>query len=74
VAVKATYSGTPTGKVVITEGKKTICTVTKFVKGSGTCSPASNTLLAVGKHSLTATYSGNFLGSKSKAVALTIKK
>jgi hypothetical protein len=58
----------------IAEGSNTICTITKLVKGSGTCSPASNTLLKTGKYTLTATYSGNYLGSTSKALTLTVKK
>jgi Bacterial Ig-like domain (group 3) len=69
----AIYGGTLTGKIVITAGSKTICTITTLVKGTGTCGPASNTLLRAGTYKLVATYTGNYASSKSKEVTLTIK-
>jgi len=69
----ALYGGTLTGKIVITEGSKTICTIAKITKGTGYCYPASNTLLKAGKYELTATYTGNYSSSKSKETTLTIK-
>ncbi len=72
-AVKAISGGTPAGKIVITAGSKTVCTIATLVKGAGTCSPASNTLLKAGTYKLAATYSGNFASSTSKVVVLTVK-
>ena len=37
-AAKAVYGGRLTGKIVITEGGKAICTITRL-SGTGTCSP-----------------------------------
>ncbi|HEY6791319.1 MAG TPA: hypothetical protein VI365_28820 [Trebonia sp.] len=39
----------------------------------GYCYPASSTLVKAGRYSLVATYSGNYLGSTSPAVTLTVK-
>jgi Bacterial Ig-like domain (group 3) len=71
--VRALFGGRPTGKVAISDGKKTVCTV-KLVNGKGTCSPSSSTLIPAGKYSITGSYSGNFLSSRSAPVALTVKK
>jgi Bacterial Ig-like domain (group 3) len=73
VAVGAVYGGRPTGKVSVSDGKKTVCVV-KLVNGKGTCSPAANTAIPVGKYAVTAAYAGNLYGSRSAAVTLTIKK
>lgn len=56
---------------MITEGGKTICTITK---PSGTCSPGSNTLLKTGTYELVATYTGNYSSSESSQAKLTVKK
>jgi hypothetical protein len=72
-AVKARYGGSPAGKIVITGGGKTICMITLLVNGAGTCSPASNALLAAGTYELTATYGGSYLGSRSGEVSLTVR-
>jgi hypothetical protein len=73
VAVSALYGGRPTGKVYISDGKKAVCVV-KLVNARGTCSPATNTAIPVGKYSVTASYTGNLIGSRSGAVTLTVKR
>jgi len=73
VAVSALFGGHPTGKVYISDGKKLVCGV-KLVNGKGTCSPATNTAIPVGKYAVTASYTGNFFSSRSAAVTLTVKK
>jgi Bacterial Ig-like domain (group 3) len=73
VSVRAVFGGHPTGKVYVSDGKKRICGV-QLVNGKGTCSPASNTAIPVGRYAMTATYTGNLLGSKSGVVTLTVKK
>jgi hypothetical protein len=50
------------------------CIPQLLVIGKGTCSPASNTAIPVGRYAITATYTGNLLGSKSGVVTLTVKK
>jgi hypothetical protein len=73
VKVTAKFGGAPTGKVGISDGKKTICVV-KLSGGKGTCSPASSKLIPIGKYSLVAYYAGNCLASKSTTEKLTVKK
>jgi hypothetical protein len=73
VTVKAVHGGKPTGTVRVSDGKKVVCTV-KLANGSGHCSPASNSAIPAGKYSMTASYTGNLLGSKSSPATLTIKK
>jgi len=75
VAVKAQFTGTPTGTVTVKAGKKKICTV-KLAAGKGTCSPTSNTLLAAGSYSIVASYNGSssFPASTSKSVKLKVSK
>ncbi len=73
VAVGAVFGGHPTGKVDVSDGKKTVCVV-NLAGGRGTCSPATNTAIPVGKYAVTASYTGNLIGSKSGAVTLTVKK
>jgi Bacterial Ig-like domain (group 3) len=75
VAVKAQFTGTPTGTVTVKAGKKKICTV-KLAAGKGTCSPTSNTLLAAGSYSIVASYNGSsaFPASTSKSVKLKVTK
>jgi large repetitive protein len=65
------YTGTPTGTVTITAGTIKLCVV-KLSAATGSCSPASATSLAVGSHTLTASYSGdgNF---DSSTAAKTVK-
>jgi uncharacterized membrane protein len=76
VTVKAIHGGKPTGTVRVSDSKKVICTVklAKLAKGSGHCSPASNSAIPAGKYSMTASYAGNLLGSKSSPATLTVKK
>jgi hypothetical protein len=73
VAVSAIFGGRPSGKVVISDGKKSLCTA-KVVGGKGYCSPSSNTEIPVGKYAITGTYTGNHDGSTSGAAALTVKR
>jgi hypothetical protein len=73
VTVHAVFGGRPTGKVRISDGKKTVCTVS-LVKGKGTCSPAAGNTIPVGKYSVTASYTGNLLGSSSATAPLTIRR
>ena len=72
--VKALFGGgTASGKVVITTGKTTVCTIATLSRGAGTCHPASGTLVRACRYALVATYSGHYLGSTSGAVMLTVK-
>jgi len=71
--VKALHGGKPTGKVRVSDGKKIVCTA-KLTRGSGSCSPASGKAIPVGKYSMTASYTGNLLASKSSPVNFTVKK
>ena len=73
VAVGAVYGGRVTGKVYISDGKKTVCVV-RLVNGKGTCSPATNKAIPVGKYAVTALYTGNLFGSRSAPATLTVKK
>lgn len=73
VAVSALFGGRPTGKVRISDGKQTVCTV-RLVSGKGSCSPASGTSIPVGKYSVTGAYSGDMLSSRSRPAGLTVKK
>jgi hypothetical protein len=68
VSVTAPGAGTPTGSITFKEGATTICTGT-IAAGTASCSTST---LAVGAHSVTATYDGdtNFLASSASA-ALT---
>jgi hypothetical protein len=61
ITATVTESGgaiTPTGKVTVTTGTTTVCTIT-LSGGTGTCSPASASVLAIGSYPLTATYGGD---------------
>ena len=65
VAITATVAGTPV----------TLCTVTTLVNGVGSCTPTGQqATLAVGAHTLTATYSGtaNVTGGKTATAKLTV--
>jgi hypothetical protein len=73
VKVVSAYGNPVTGKVGISDGKKTICVV-KLSGGKGSCHLAGGKLLGVGKYSLVAYYGGNLLASKSSAKVLTVKK
>ena len=74
VAVAPQFTGTPTGKVKITAGQTTLCTV-QLSGGTGTCSPASPTVLSAGKATLVASYPGDpgFNASAADA-ALTVRR
>ena len=71
----ALFSGHPAGTVTITAGKKVVCRA-KLVKGKGSCSPSSNTLLSPGTYSLVASFPGSkgSAASKSGAKTLVVKK
>ncbi len=76
VTVTAQFSSAqPTGTVTIKAGSKTICTV-KLSDGTGTCSPSSQKLLAVGTYQFVASYGGSktFSASASKAATLKVVK
>ena len=70
VAPAATWTGTPTGTVTITDGSTTI--------GTGTLSSGQATFttsaLAIGGHTITSIYGGdtNFAGSTSSALTQTV--
>ena len=70
VTVAPQFTGTPTGKVKITAGQTTLCTV-QLSGGTGTCSPASPTVLGAGKAALVASYPGD-LGFRSSAADATL--
>ena len=74
VSVAPQFAGTPTGKVKITAGQTTLCTV-QLSGGTGTCSPASLTVLSAGKAVLVASYPGD-LGFSSSAgdATLTVRR
>jgi Bacterial Ig-like domain (group 3)/Fibronectin type III domain len=73
VAVTAN-SGSPTGKITVKAGTKTVCKTT-LTNGAGMCSPNAKTL-AIGDYSITARYGGSthFAKSISSAESLTIVK
>jgi hypothetical protein len=75
VKVTGQFSGHPAGTVTILAGKKTVCRA-KLVKGKGSCSPSSNTLLAPGTYSVVASFPGSkgSAASKSGAKMLVVKK
>lgn len=66
VAVFAQYMGVPSGKVVVTAGKATICAI-KLRSGRGSCVLRSRQL-KVGTHRLRAVYAGSrdFAGSSAQ--------
>jgi Bacterial Ig-like domain (group 3) len=72
VRVSPEYSGTPGGKVAVTAGRATVCTIT-LSSGKGGCTvPARK--LHVGSHALVAVYRGNsdFTGSTSPKKTLKV--
>jgi alpha-tubulin suppressor-like RCC1 family protein len=68
------FAGTPGGIVTITASQATLCTV-KLSGGTGSCSPASATVLNTGRAALTASYTGSaeFLPSSASA-ALQVRE
>jgi hypothetical protein len=64
-------SGTPTGRVTVTTGTTTICTIT-LSGGTGTCRPTSGTLLRPGSYPITATYSGDTTDTASSDSSQTL--
>jgi hypothetical protein len=64
-------SGIPTGKVTVTTGTTTICTIT-LSGGTGTCRPASGSLLRPGSYPITATYSGDATDTTSSDTSQTL--
>ena len=74
VRVRPQTSGTPAGKVTITAGSTTLCTITlKAAKGS--CSLTAKKL-RIGRYQLTASYPGStpYAGSTSPKKTLTVTK
>jgi hypothetical protein len=69
VAVAAVYGGRPGGKVVISDGKKALCTA-KAVNGKGYCALSSNTNIPFGKYAIT----GDHDASTSGKATLTVKR
>lgn len=74
VTVAPQFTGTPTGKVRITAGQITLCTV-QLSGGTSTCFPASPTVLGAGKAVLVASYPGDpgFNSSAADAM-LTVRR
>jgi len=73
VTAKSPGAGTPTGTVTFEDGSSTLGTGT--LNGSGQATFTTSTL-AVGSHSITASYGGDatFTGSTSSALTQTVKK
>lgn len=71
VSLRARYSGTPSGKVTVTAGRTTVCTIT-LKSGRGNCRLRSRTLRP-GTHHLVATYSGSANFNRSSSTAKTLK-
>jgi hypothetical protein len=71
--VAAPFAGTPTGTVSIKSGTLLLCKAT-LTAGKGICAPGAKAL-AVGAHTITASYGGdaNFLNSTSAGKTLTVK-
>jgi sugar lactone lactonase YvrE len=69
--VASAATGTPTGSVVFKDGTTTLSTVTLDASATATYSTST---LAVGTHSITASYGGdtNFTGSQSASVSVTV--
>ncbi len=74
VTVAPQFTGTPSGKVKITAGQRTLCTA-QLAGGTGTCSLASPAVLGAGKATLVASYPGDlgFRGSTAGAT-LTVRR
>jgi len=69
VTFTATVTGdSPTGNVTFKDGVTTICAAAALSTGSATCSTST---LAVGSHSITATYNGDSFNATSTSSALT---
>jgi len=74
VSVKPEFGGqAATGKVGLSDGKKTVCVVT-LAHGQGSCRPSSATAVAPGQYAVRAFYAGDSLASKSGAVAFTVSR
>ena len=71
VRVSAIFGGSVTGKVAISDGRKTVCTA-KVVRGNGFCTLSSRTKIPVGKYTITGIYSGNRDSSKSGGYTLKV--
>ncbi len=68
------FAGTPSGKVRITAGQTTLCTV-QLSDRTGTCSSASPTVLSAGKAALVASYPGDLgLRGSSADATLTVRR
>jgi len=64
-------SGAPTGKVTVTTGTTTVCTIT-LTGGTGKCALPSGSLLRPGSYPLTATYSGDATDTTSSDTSQTL--
>jgi hypothetical protein len=74
VTVAPQFTGFPSGKVKVTAGQTTLCTV-QLSTGTGTCSPASPTILSAGKATLVASYPGDpGFNSSSGDATLTVQR
>jgi hypothetical protein len=72
VRVSAVFGDrSPSGKVVISDGKKALCTA-KVVNGKGFCALSSNTKIPAGKYTITGAYTGNRDSSGSGKYALKV--
>jgi len=73
VAVFAQYAGVPSGKVVVTAGKATICAI-KLRSGKGSCVLRPRQL-KVGTHRLRAAYAGgtDFAGSSAQKTLTVVR-
>lgn len=71
VSARARYSGTPSGKVTVTAGRTTVCTIT-LKSARGSCRLGSRTLRP-GTYHLVATYPGSANFDRSSSTAKTLK-
>jgi large repetitive protein len=73
VSVSSPFSVTPSGTVNIFSGSKLLCGVTLDESGEGSCTITSDTALAAGSHSITATYGGAADFERSASTPSTLK-
>ena len=69
-AVTAQFTGVPAGTVTIKSGTGTVCTIT-LASAKGSCTLTASQL-AVGTHTLTATYNGNSYYNPSTSAKETL--
>jgi hypothetical protein len=75
IAVHVTGPSTPTARVTVKAGSKTVCTITLNGSGVGTCSLTASQL-AAGSYQLVASYPGSYglAASSSRPVPLSVVK